>query len=435
MPRLLSVVLLLLTASPVWAEEGNVISFHCPCCRCRASGPIFAYYREKATDQLLFVRLVKCEHLGENWHSTFEITEVLHSRFPPLQIGQQVIRFASTAGAPGDLFLLGGITSESGELQWYEPVPVNALQQGFIRKLPPVSAGEPALWKYYLQHIRSEDLEVRMEVQQSLFDLPLADLKRIQDALSPQELEEALRQALVEQQANDGDSDPQGRAEQIRLCGLLLGLCGRDAETRLLEQLTLDHSQARIKPRSGIEGVMVGYLLLTGESGLQKLVQQTITPRYLHDARGEVMLDDQGQPVKMPFSEQYAAIQAIRYLWHHGHHQLSSEQLCLAVYPLLDNPDWADLVIADLTRWQDWSVMDRLMKMYDTEEFNNRSVKKAISRYMFVAARGRDQAGEPTATARQAEQYRLQLEQKDPELYQQATRFLPLLNEQAGPQP
>ena len=31
---------------------------------------------------------------------------------------------------------------------------------------------------------------------------------------------------------------------------------------------------------------------------------------------------------------------------------------------LLDNPDFADQVIPDLARWEDWSVMDRLVEMF-----------------------------------------------------------------------
>ena len=31
---------------------------------------------------------------------------------------------------------------------------------------------------------------------------------------------------------------------------------------------------------------------------------------------------------------------------------------------LLDRPELADLVIADLSRWKDWKIMDRLMTIY-----------------------------------------------------------------------
>ena len=53
---------------------------------------------------------------------------------------------------------------------------------------------------------------------------------------------------------------------------------------------------------------------------------------------------------------------------------------------LLERPELADLVIADLSRMKDWSVQDKLMELYD-EETNIPSVKRAIVRYMLTSTR------------------------------------------------
>jgi hypothetical protein len=75
---------------------------------------------------------------------------------------------------------------------------------------------------------------------------------------------------------------------------------------------------------------------------------------------------------------------------------------------LLDNPDFADQVIPDLARWEDWSVLDRLAAMY--REGNEKSyVRQPIVTYLTVAS---EQQGEVGTRAQAA---LADLEQLDPE--------------------
>jgi hypothetical protein len=52
---------------------------------------------------------------------------------------------------------------------------------------------------------------------------------------------------------------------------------------------------------------------------------------------------------------------------------------------LLDQPQLADLVIADLARWKDWSVQERLMSLYGKGDYNIPSIKRSIIRYMLAS--------------------------------------------------
>ena len=48
------------------------------------------------------------------------------------------------------------------------------------------------------------------------------------------------------------------------------------------------------------------------------------------------------------------------------------ERIVAAVRHLLDRPKMADMIIPDLARWEDWSVMDRLVQMFkDADEETN----------------------------------------------------------------
>ena len=84
---------------------------------------------------------------------------------------------------------------------------------------------------------------------------------------------------------------------------------------------------------------------------------------------------------------------------------------------LLDRPELADLVIADLARWEDWSVMDRLMKAYGKGEYSQLGVKRAIVRYMLAAAKANGQQAE------QANANLAKLRQQDPALVKAAERY------------
>ena len=145
--------------------------------------------------------------------------------------------------------------------------------------------------------------------------------------------------------------------------------------------------------------------MLTGDKGLSVLDEHKLKNR------------------DVPFSETYAAMQALRFMWKYSEGRIEKDRLRASMRILLDRPELADLVIADLARWKDWGVQDRLMELYvlalssaqdendDTpeadlqkaleciakrdpkmkvevaESFNVPSIKRAIVRYMLVSTK------------------------------------------------
>jgi hypothetical protein len=53
---------------------------------------------------------------------------------------------------------------------------------------------------------------------------------------------------------------------------------------------------------------------------------------------------------------------------------------------MLDRPAWADQIIADLARWEDWSVMERLVQMFkdaeSKDEISRLSIRVAVAHYL-----------------------------------------------------
>ena len=100
------------------------------------------------------------------------------------------------------------------------------------------------------------------------------------------------------------------------------------------------------KTRLGIDGIMGGYLLITGQKGLELLEESKI------------------KNPEAPVSDVHALMSAFRFLWQYEPTLIPKDRLKAAVRMLLDRPEVADLAIADLARWKDWTIHDRLMEVY-----------------------------------------------------------------------
>ena len=171
---------------------------------------------------------------------------------------------------------------------------------------------------------------------------------------------------------------------RMGLYGLLLGLSGNQTDASLMEKKISTPSE---EFRLGIDGVMSGYLLLVGEKGLPLIEQLKLKNQFLVDANGKVLTDKKGRKKLVPFSETYAAMQALRFMWSYADGRIAKPRLRQSMRILLDRPELADLVIADLARWKDWSIQNRLMTMYDDKAFNVPAIKRAVVRYMLVCSK------------------------------------------------
>ncbi len=152
---------------------------------------------------------------------------------------------------------------------------------------------------------------------------------------------------------------------------------------------------------------LFGYLLLTGEEGLDWLDVQ-----YIQNANRELY-------------ETFAAFDAMRAMWIYGDNRISPDRLRQSLRILLDRPSLADLVILDLARWNDWSVMDRLMDMYDEEEYQDPFIKRAIVRFMLIAEKDDTvvKKGELPEHVKKAASNLKKLRHEDPITVQRAKRY------------
>ena len=117
------------------------------------------------------------------------------------------------------------------------------------------------------------------------------------------------------------------------------------------------------KAKSGLDALIACYLTLKGETGLP-LVEKLF------------LAND-----KADYADTYAAIMAIRF---HGTEGgvIEVKRLVKALHPMLERPELADLVIPDLAKWEDWTVMDKLFDLYKTANDKNSWVRVPVVNYL-----------------------------------------------------
>jgi hypothetical protein len=92
-------------------------------------------------------------------------------------------------------------------------------------------------------------------------------------------------------------------------------------------------------------------------------------------------------------------------------HVLDRKKVLEAIHPLLKRMDIADQVIADLARWEDWSVVDQLVQLFRDSEESNSRLRLPIIQYMLAC---------PNRDAKDA---LVELEKLDPQTVRKAKTF------------
>ena len=93
---------------------------------------------------------------------------------------------------------------------------------------------------------------------------------------------------------------------------------------------------------------------------------------------------------------------------------------------MLGRDTYAELVLADLARWKDWVVMDRVAKQYAEQKgITARGFKIAAIRYMMAATKDvPESGGQPGPHVAKARGHLETIKKTDPKMYRAAVRML-----------
>ncbi len=367
----------------------------CPFC-----APASATLSEQAaeSDAVALARLVKTTKAKDNAAATttLEVVSVLKNFGNRLEEKGNVQVAGEAGGKTGDLFLLMG-TAEGRDAKawtWDAPQPISEIGFYYLKQAPGPEAAKDKRLRYFLKFLEYPDPLLATDAYSEFAKANYDDLVLIKDAFSRKKI-----QTWIE--------NPDTLASRLGLYGLMLGISGDKADAELLKAKILDDAD---KTRLGIDGIMGGYLLLTGEAGMDLLEKTKI------------------KNPKAPIADVHAAMAAFRFLWQYGHGVIPNGRLRSAMRLLVDRPGVADMAIADLARWQDWSVQDRLMEIYKKGNPDNPlgeiAVRRAIIRYMIAGTLDGKDDPEPPPYVAKAKKHLETLRQLDPRTVENFERLM-----------
>jgi hypothetical protein len=212
---------------------------------------------------------------------------------------------------------------------------------------------------FFQQHLEDADETLARDAYDEFAVAPYADVRALKDRMDARQL-----LAWIE--------NPKVQANRRRLYATMLGVCGSPADAerigKILAGTELTADQAEI--RSGLDALIACYVTLRGPEGLD-LVDRLFLDRTAAD----------GTARDVPFAETYAAVMALRFLGEESD-IVPRPRVLQSLRVLLDEPKLADLVIADLARWQDWSVIEKLVDLFKTAQADNIFVREPVVNYL-----------------------------------------------------
>jgi|GEM_PF-1213791 len=371
---------------------------------------------------------------GEQYtiHSTtYEIVHAMKGGLPGVISRAQIIIDQEHDGKPGDLVLLFGTLmreddddeemelieddAEEAEaiaeldapadaalatvttttyLSWEATQSISWAGYDYVKGLPPAvdelgTELRADRLQYFLAYLEHADAIIAEDAFTELDRASFADLISLADHLPRAKLREWL-----------------ATSEELwfrrRLYGVMLGLCGGKEDAAVLREISLAAPHPdELGERFGVDGVMVGYLLLTGEAGLSDLAQ-----RKLHDQAADV-------------NESYAVLEAIGFLYRESPQSIPVARLRSAVRDLLIRQEMASIAISKLAELADWEVRTEVISLFDACGYEADEIRQAIVHYLQAVASQLDNPSIRAASA-QAQATLLELRSREPQLMEQA---------------
>ncbi len=243
--------------------------------------------------------------------------------------------FATTdSGEPTELKIKKVSASKSKPdyvLAWDIPEPASLAAWAYITEAPTPDQDSFERLDYFLSSLENDDVLVAGDAWGEFATAEYGVIKKLSQKFSPSNLRHWI--------ANK-DTGP----ERLSLFGLMLGMCGSQDDATFLQNQIGQAASGEIQ--LGHEGLMGGLLVLAGEDGL----------RFLEETR----LHNKTAPT----FEILGSVKALQFLWNHEPERIAKDRMRSALHPLLHDESMREIIIIDLSRWQDWSLVSKLPAVY-----------------------------------------------------------------------
>jgi hypothetical protein len=345
--------------------------------------------------------------------ATFQVIDVIRGQ-DRIAAGKEIQVVYFGANELGKVFMITG--SGSDTLDWMTPLPLSSAASEYVRKLPTIAAAGAERLVFFQDYLENADPLLAQDAYDEFARAPYAELEQLGQRINHGKLVEWVTSSEV---------NPSRR----RLYLTMLGVCGDKRDLPMLEEM-LKSDIGQKKPI--VDAMVAAGLALKGPSSLpalsemvslderrKKLGLDAIVACYLtlRGGDGLDLIDERFLTNRnVEYAYVYSTIMALRF---HGEstNVLPKPRLLASMRLLLDNPDFADQVIPDLARWEDWSIMDRLVAMFKAGD-DKSYIRPPVVTYLTVASEQPGEVGKRAAAAM------AELEQLDPESVKKARSMM-----------
>jgi hypothetical protein len=277
----------------------------------------------------------------------------------------------------GKEFLVMGI--EPPKVEWGAPIELSDQAKNYLHNLMKLPPKGPERLTFFQDHLQDKDPLISRDAYDEFATTPYAELKQLKSRMKHDLFLERLQ-------------DPKTDVSHRRLYLTMLGICGTKDDLPLLEKMIKDEDRAM---KAGLDALIGCYLTLKGADGLP-----TVKDLFIKNEKAE-------------FTDQYQAIMALRFHAEEGG-VIKKDQIAEVLRHMLDRPKYADLVVADLARWGDWSVVDRMYVLFRDADQDSLWVREPVVNYMRACPLPK------------AKKYLQEFEKIDPKAVKRASGFFPL---------
>jgi hypothetical protein len=260
--------------------------------------------------------------------------------FEALYFGQEPV---------GGQFLVFAVIIEDKPPAWKTPIALSERGVKYIQEmmaLPESGADRLAFFQHYLE---DADPLLAVNSYDEFARAPYADVIGLAPRMNHDKLVGWVKNTEIS-------------SSRRRLYLTMLGVCGQPEDAAMLEEMI--RSPLR-EHKIALDAMIAAYLNLRGPDGLPLIVDL-----FIKDMDAE-------------YTDTYSAVMALRF---HGQERdvIPKEDLKAAMRQMLDRPQLADLVIPDLARWEDWTVVDRLVELFKNADETSAWVRVPVINYLRV---------------------------------------------------
>ncbi|MDP1563077.1 MAG: hypothetical protein Q8M16_16990 [Pirellulaceae bacterium] len=318
------------------------------CPFCTALKPTLAEEIE-ATDAVVFAKVVGPGQLTEDGFDRklrLQVSRILKGKSFVTE-SEEFETIAPATLEPGQECLVMGVLTD--RMMWSTPMKLSERSREYILAVQTLPIEGADRVKFFLNYLEDSESFMAFDAYDEFARAPYDIVKAIKADMNRENLVKWVQ-------------DPEVSINRKRLYFTLIGVCGLPEDLPLLERLI---SSPEKRDRAALDSLIACYLTLAGADGV-KLIED----RFLRSQDAD-------------YVDTYAAVAALRF---HGTESdvIPVPRIVEAVRLLLDRPEVADLVIADLARWKDWTVTDRLVEMFKNANEKTAWVRVPIVHFLRV---------------------------------------------------